>query len=301
MLNQLPQIIIPARDPLPELVILQQENWGKLEPWLPWMHAGIQLAVLGLLFLLGRKLWQFAQRHPPSEPLLKTSPILPIIAIYIALYVFAQPFVSFNPMDYRDSTTLLCLVQPYLIALLIRLLHRKAIPILSTYVAVNLLMIIVPVSLYGIPDVISPSPFHVNDLARNFEEIDFYIEHGIPEWLLITQSRTRFIERHHPQIKTFFRKTNPEIAIVSSIPLLLFFDEQREYLPAISMRTKYRDIDDWLELGYCKSQYATFLLLDSGINGVHLHWVTQKIAQKCPEMEAFVIDNMLVYRLGHQE
>jgi hypothetical protein len=300
VLNQFSQLLVPALKSLTPLAELQGEDWGNLEPLIPWLHAGVQLAVLGILFLLGRRLWQFAQRHPQTEPLLKSSPILPIIAIFLALYVFVQPFASFWPMDYHDSTTMLCLAQPYLVALLIRVLQSKAIAVLSIYVGVNLLLVSVPVALYGVPGVISFTPLQVKDLARNVEEIEYYNKHGIPEWLLITYSRTRYVDRHHPQFKAFLHQLDREIAIVSSMSHILFYDEQRDYLPAISMRAKYRDMDHWLQEGQCQSQYNTLLVLDPGVSDAYRDWFIAKTAQKCPSLEPFVVDGMLVYRLGHQ-
>ncbi len=300
LLNQLSLLILPARDPLPELALLQQEDWGDLDRWLPWLHFGVQLAILGILFILGRRLWRLARRQPQPWHILPASPILPIVAAFVALYVLLQPFVSFRPMDYRDATTLLCLLQPYLIALLIRLLQRRTRTLLAlAYISLNLLVMLLPILLYGIPGVISFSPFQIHDLSGDVEKIAYYNRQGIPDWLVLKHFRTGFVEKHHPEIPPLLRQSETETVVISSMTHLLFYDEQRNYLPAslFSMQENYKEIADWLQHGQCQSQYATSILIDTSLYAQYLDGIKAETAQKCPELQPVVLDDLLVYRL----
>jgi hypothetical protein len=300
LLNQLSLLILPARDPLPELALLQQEDWGNLNPWLPWLHFGVQLAILGILVILGRRLWRLARGQPQPSRILPASPILPIVAAFVALYVLLQPLVSFRPMDYRDATTLLCLLQPYLIALLIRLLQRRTRTLLAlVYISINLLLMLIPVVLYGIPGIISFSPLQVNDLSGEVEKIAYYNRQGIPDWLVLKHFRTGFVEKHHPQVWPLLRQAETETVIISSMTHMLFYDEQRNYLPAnlFSMQENYKEIADWLQHGQCHSQYATSILIDTSLYAQYLDGIKAETAQKCPELQPVVLDDLLVYRL----
>jgi hypothetical protein len=75
------------------------------------------LSYLLALLLLGGLLWSLRPQFrnvlmPPRSPL-----VLFLLA-YLGVYAFLQPHMSFHPLDDRDMTSILVLLQPWLFALL---------------------------------------------------------------------------------------------------------------------------------------------------------------------------------------
>jgi hypothetical protein len=254
------------------------------------------LLVLPVLGVLGIKLWQ---DRPADQSLLTPpdTPILPIIAAYLGLYIFAQPFFTFLPLDERDVTTLLCVFQPWLIAVSARLFGSYALPVLVGYAGSNLLLVLVPVALVGIPDVVSIDPPGVADLSDD-AEIWSYRRQGMPEWLLVEPFRTTTAPRHHEDLLALMRESGDDVVIVSNNRRSLFYTENTQSLPVRPLR-----FVDWLPVGSCQTRTPVMVVLfDWDVMRFSFDADREALLAKCPDLPPPIeLEHALVYRLDTAE
>jgi hypothetical protein len=297
LLNQTSQVLVPAVGPLPTIAASETSSADVV------LQFGLQLAIIGILVLPGRRLWQIYRRR--GQPLaLPPSPVVALPGAFVGLYVVVQPFVSFRPMDYRDSTTLMALLQPLLIAVIVRVLQRRAGPILGGYAALNLFIVVVPVLLFGVPRVITFFPPRVHDFAERSAGL-YYYQHRVPGWLLVTPIRMSLVPRFHPQVAAFLADVNgPDTVVIGNIGHVLFYYEGQAHVPwrVFENRPNYQGVYDWLEVGQCQSQHNVILLVfRSGVENIYADWVVPAIAEKCPGLEPELVGDVLVYRLPRLE
>lgn len=94
-------------------------------------------AVVGAVLLAGRDRLRLAE-------LWRRGPTLALAAAYVVgLYILAQPFFRFTPMDRRDVTTALCLLQPVVLAVVALLPPRVRGAGLAVYLVLNALLALV--------------------------------------------------------------------------------------------------------------------------------------------------------------
>jgi hypothetical protein len=256
-----------------------------------YAHFVLLLPLLGLLAV---KLWQ---ARPANQSILTPpdTPILPIAAAYLGLYLVLQPFFRFTPLDERDVTTLLCILQPWLLTVSAHLLRRYALPVLTGYAVVNILLILIPLTVVGIPRVVSVNPPAVDDLADN-RAIWEYRLYGMPEWLLAEPFRTTTADRYHSDLLDLIRQSGENVVIVSNSRRPLFYtDTHPQPLPVSPIR-----LDDWLLSGTCQPETPVLIVL--------FDWDTMRfefdddqaaLRAKCPDLpEPVVLEHALVYPLG---
>ncbi len=308
VLNQSIQLLFPALFPMSDTPILRT---GGHFLWIPLAEAGVallgqvlhlalQLAIVGIIVVLGRWLWK-AHRASGYPLSLSPSPIGPMLAAFLFLYIVVQPFVSFKPMDFRDSTALLCLVQPLLVAVVVGVLRRRAGTVLAGYIAVNLLLIVVPVVLFGIPRVVSLVPPAVHDFP-DITEANVYEERGIVHWLVVKPMRMSFMPRHRPEVVPFLAQVDTaDKVIISNIGQMLFYYEGQEYGPAQIFRIKPGPsaFYTWLDEGVCTSRHNVMLLLMRRFaNDRSFDSQMEQVEAKCPSLERVVLrEDTVVYRL----
>jgi hypothetical protein len=306
VINQVPQLVVPALGPIPKTPTLNvlsgetpmQANLASGEMVSGGIFIMLQVATLGIVFLLGRQIWKVHKRC--GQPLaLPSSPVLPMVAAFLALYIVVQPFASFWPMDARDSVTILCLLQPLLVAVVIRVLRQRALPVLAIYAAINLLLVVVPVVLSGVPRVVSLTPPAVHDF-EGYSEPAYYRDRGIVEWLLVYPLRTTFVPRHRPELAAFLEQVDaPDLAIITNIKDALLLYEGQEYMPWRVLRTgQIREIDYWIDKGMCESQFSTFLIITHPEDVGYVEHMASKVEQTCPGLERINLrEDTVVYPL----
>jgi hypothetical protein len=268
--------------------------FSNLGIWETIIAFGPFLLVFPVLGVLGIKLWQ---DRPADQSLLTPpdTPILPIIAAYLGLYVFVQPFFSFLPLDERDVTTLLCVLQPWLLTVTARLFGSYALPVLASYVGGNLLLVLVPVALVGIPEVVSLRPPAVADLSDD-ASIWTYRRQGMPEWLLVEPFRTTTAARYHEDLLALLRQEGDDVVIVSNNRRSLFYTDTMQSLPVLPVR-----FTDWLISGSCQSSNNILVVLfDWDVMRFSFDADQEALLAKCPDLPPPVeLEHALVYRLDN--
>jgi hypothetical protein len=251
------QLFVPALRDVYEFVFLDVDM-GLSLPLIPYLHLLIGLPVLVLLIAHSRRS-RAAEPAPPARFAPHRSPLLLAAAAYIGVYTIIQPFVGFLPMDARDATTMLCLLQPWLLVMVVQALKQRAPAVMSLYVLANLLILIIPVGWYGMPGVLRFSPtqgLQVVDLSDQPAKVLFYRQHFIPEWLLVIPHRTTTLQRHHPELMAYLRDLDTDVVVESNYSQILFYTNMDRRAPVRSVGERFyvfnfREYQDWLKYGEC--------------------------------------------------
>jgi hypothetical protein len=297
---QISQILVPAMRPLHEFATLGI-SWAILNP----IFVGMLAFVVVGLTVLGRRLWAMrAQQGENFKP--PRSPILLALAAYVSLYIFVQPFAQFYPMDERDFLVVLCLAHPWLLAAITHIWQQRAHALLAGYTVLNLLIIVVPVGLYGIPSVVSLTPPRVQDLYAYPDRASAAIQAGIPQWLIVSSYRTTTLERYYPDVMEFLRTYPRPVVIESNLDDALFYDDIYLLPPARVFKDfKFRTLEDWLENGSCQSQIDTLVII---VDQNYHNRATEPpqpafaeyaaaVEQKCPTATGIPLEHSIIYQL----
>ncbi len=245
LFREVPQLVLPAVQPV--------ELWQML--------GGATIAVYLLLFIgLAVVLWQAGVfrmrswwRHPPRTPLLL------IAAVYFGLYSVAQPFLSFTPMDTRDVTTLLVLLQPWIIAQLSSFPSHRVRVALGGFVAVN-------IALLAVVSVVAGSSIWQSQIA----------------WPFV---RTQLLAEQYPQIAAYVEEPQQDRMIITNAPHSLILYQQPVH-----------DVLPWLIHGQCTSQLDTHVVI-LDVNHQADTFI-QRVEEKCPDLERREVGTAVVYDLN---
>jgi hypothetical protein len=268
-------------------------------PLEPSDNVWVMMPALGYpvaLLLLGGLLWQMRPRRdqllaPPRSPL-----VLFVLA-YLGLYTFVQPFMKFSPLDARDMVSILVLVQPWLAALLAVACAQWGTWLLAGCVVLNIGLVVWPVSKHGVPDVLSFGPLTVHDLAEHRSEAYYYMQHGVPEWLVVWNwSYTRRLETTHEEAIAFVQQFPTAAAVVSNAPYTYIHADSDA--PPTAVPLSLAPLDTWLERGTCLPQENVALVLFdwSHLRESAAHY-PPLIEARCPGLPAARLENSMVYRL----
>jgi tetratricopeptide (TPR) repeat protein len=289
--QQATQLLLPSL-PTPDVM---PENGFWLFSVETWSGTVLYILLPLLLLLLGYMFWRL---YPGRQQLATAprSPILICLAIYLGLYIFLQPFMAFWPMDQRDSTTMLALAMPWLFAATVPVFQRYAVPIVATFTAVNVALVLVPISLYAIPNVVTLVPPRVQSMAERHEEREVLLQRGVPSWLLTHIRRTRNIDQHHPDLQALIHEFE-DVVVLSPLHPMFYRTTLPTTSPTHFMRTGGYGI--WKGGETCTSQSVTMLV-------VLFEWdylrpayprLSQELAAYCPHAPRTRLEHTLVYRL----
>ena len=256
-------------------------------------HVWHILGWAGLLVYLvpfvvgGYLLWRYKpERRQITDP--TRTPLPVFLAVYFALFTVAQPFFSFWPMDQRFMAVALCLIQPWLLSMLVRAPRHWSNKFLFGYVALNLILIVVPLTRKGIPDWIAVNPPGFRDLADRHPDVVEYSYAGIPEWLMVTPPRTRDLANHHRDLIEFLQPFDGEVSIVTN-ERLLFYPYQ---LGTVGYLTT------WLSHGACTPRHdVVIVIIDWDRWAEEADNLQHKVEQKCPGVSKAVLSHSVVYHL----
>lgn len=277
---------------------------GRLGIWGLSLEAGKALTVYSFfLLLIGSGLLLFVRTNQtassaPLAPLQRLlvpprSPIPLALAGYIGLYTIVQPLLLFWPIDGRDVTTALALAQPWLLSLVVRHFGQRGVLALSLYAGVNVALVLIPISLFAVPRVLSPTTLQTH--PPTWEERQELVREGVPLWLLVRQPRTRMLERHHPDLATYLMQYDPLFSITNNKAFLFVADSGRYPTTIFSFET----FDRWLEVGTCLPQSLSISVVLFEWDAFRLPFAEHRrqVAEKCPDLPYTRLEHSLVYRL----
>jgi hypothetical protein len=223
------------------------------------------------------------------------------LAAFLALYIFVQPFLSFDPMDFRDSTTLLCLVQPWLLAALVWAFSTRTYPFLYGYIVLNLLIILVPVGRYAVPEVLVLFPPQVHDLADRYADVQRYRIQGIPDWLLVRPFRMTTLEQHHPDVLALLEQfeDTEHVVVVSNAAQILFNTDAEPDPPVRHVKDFwYMTFNEWLVEGRCRASVERIVILfDWDYLRQSYPQDVAALEEKCPGLSPIELEHGRVYVL----
>jgi hypothetical protein len=294
--------------------LIKHSSWVILPAVRPgpvWRTFGwVGLLICAILVAVGAYLlWHYRSEitTPPRTP-------LPVFVImYFALFTFIQPLIYINSMSARYMTVALSLIQPWLLTLMARVPRRWAYPFLSSFIALNLgLMVSISVS-QGVPNWIRLNPPTFQDLANRPVEVWERLNSGMPVWLLHYPPRLHDLVNHHQDVFDLLESFDSEVAIVSNAPDIFTYR---------LVATGYSPVSDWLSRGTCTPQYhdVAIIIFDWDIWAKHKEWppdmqtwieyrgwqspppaqLQDKIGQKCPDVPKIVLSHSVIYYLPKQ-
>lgn len=223
------QIILPAVRP--------SEVWAMFGWFSPFLYL---LPVVGALYLAGQRgkvHWSFRLAPPRS-------PIMPFLVLFVALYIFVQPFFRFTPMDARDATVILCLIHPWLIAWLGQVQPGRTYVFLGGYVGLNLLLLLV-VAAYGSLAWLSPGArsnlqgflsvqsfeniwVRSNVIAANDRDLDAYLRQLVSNTLIFGNDRRLNLHYNRPYEPVDDWLERPRCVVGTPTSVVLFFWQEQE-------------------------------------------------------------------------
>jgi hypothetical protein len=200
-------------------------------------------------------------------------------------------------MDYRDSATLLCLLMPWLFAAALPAFRHYTVPLMTTYVACNALLLAGPVITQGIPSVIQLNPLQVHSFADRGQERRDLLRHGVPGWLLSDIRQSRTIEMHHPDVMAMLDDFDDVVMLSNLQPAF-----HTSTLPA-SQPPAYVEpssaLERWVRGGECLTYNITIMMIIfewDYLRGAYSQNLSQ-VAEHCPEAPRTRLEHATVYRL----
>jgi hypothetical protein len=292
---QMHTLLLPAIRPLYEIRDAGA-SFGAFTGLLTFLHVVI---VLPLLLLLAMRLWRQHQRDQPGYTPPR-SPILLALAAYLALYTVAQPVLSFTPLDPRDTTTMLVLIQPWLFAALAQVFPRRALTVATGYVGLNLLLLLLVVGTQALPGVLTLSSPGVADLSDEPDLADDYRQRAVPEWLLVEPFRVTTLPHHHADLLEQIDAIEGDVVIESNVDNILFYTQAEPQPPVRTVDGfQWRSLPAWYAEGSCTPAHNTLVILfdwdylrplfESSVAGVE---------RKCPDAPRETFNHGVIYRLG---
>ncbi|MEM7532469.1 MAG: hypothetical protein AAF639_09840 [Chloroflexota bacterium] len=229
------------------------------------------------------------------------SPIIILASIYLGLYVLLQPVMIFSPMDFRDSTTLLALLQPWLIFIFTQTMWQIRFAVI--YLLFNYLIVLAPVITanfsQGMPDLLSLSPPRIHDLSGQTKKIDTLLAQGVPEWLIIRSPRAKTLPIHHQDLIEYLKRYKSDVVIVKhSWSTIAPF-----YPDPLNLGTPYSTyLPARIDTIPCESKRnVAIVLLDWGRYIRNVDEAKAVLEAKCPDLQKTRLSNSTVYQLGKLE
>lgn len=239
--------------------------------------GGPGLLIYLLFFLSGIFLcWHYNPKRDILKP--HRTPLALFLLCYIALYTVLQPFFEFDPMTLRFMTVVLCLLLPWLFALMERVPQHWAYPWLTAYVLVNTLLTSGPIP----------------------------IEDNIP--------RAGELAQHHPALLAWLQSlpaaegnggengaNGADVVVVTNEPLL-FAPYPR--ITAEDMRTpcyqaRVHAIAPWLKEGQCTSRYpAAVVIFDWDYTAEQADSLQERVEARCPDLSKQQFPHSIAYPLS---
>jgi hypothetical protein len=275
-----PQIIFPFREHVLNDIAIVQFVWH-----------------LPILIIFGCIIWRYIPRES-SFFAPHRSPVLLTVGAYISLYTIVQPFMLFYPMNGRDVTTILCLVQPWLFGVFGQIRNRWATVSMCAFVAACVTFIVFRLASSGIFGLISLEPPALRDFSGEPAEVrNQYIDQGAPSGLLPVAPRTNTIQRYNPELAVFLRQFD-DLMVISTIPNVLFYTDidQRPYVK-YEAGIENGAYGAWRARGYCYPLLTDTVVIFSEWDYVVRERDPADLERKCPDAAHAMVDNHLVYRL----
>jgi hypothetical protein len=252
--------------------------------------TGNVLILVGMLLVLYHKSMQQAPAR--NWRWLPRSPMLLIIGFYLVLYTLVQPFMSFFPIDDRDMMTLLCLSQPLLLTAVWQLFPRRVPQIVGLAVGVNVLLVLAPVLLVGLPGgLLQGNPLRIADLSNQPDQAARLYRAAVPTWLIVTPFRMGTLERYHADVADYVRDHDLHLATVANYPQISLYSDVRHQPPP----RLYMSLQDWLEQGSCTPAVPSAVIIFE--HTAHARQAQELVEQKCPDIQPIVMRNSLLYPL----
>ncbi len=278
--------------------------------------AAILLCWCGVLLLVWR-LWRRQPAPPPGArgmPPLR-SPLMLFVLLYVLLYTAARPFFSFWPLDTRDVTTLLVLVQPLLLGTLGRVAaqhpaaRRTVLLAAGGWVGMVALLAFAPLALRGAPPWLHLAPPAVAidavDISER-SEVGFLPQggdYGLLSWIAVHRPPlfAHDLAREHPDLAAWLsaRRGEPPVLITNEPMLLVMSDARAVEHIRESYSTSGRDLPAWASYPRCESRYAGVLLVVVDWDYLQRNAASYRraIEQQCPSLRRHTFRHSVVYEV----
>lgn len=236
------------------------------------------------------------------------SPVLAMLVVYVGLYTLVQPFVSFNPMDVRDFTTMLCLGLPWLLGLLVALPKQARARMVFGYVSLNVLFLMALLIFRLVASTTTLASPEQQAIAANTS--GYLNTFNLPNQRLHIPPRTRDVTHFHPDLVQHLQRFETPPVVLSNTDLLLApYPELR--IPGGG--APHRSLANWLQHGACEVQSPTVIVVfdwdrwqaDIWYDWRRGNWVLYNvegpvalIEQKCPMLEKTVLEHSVIYHLN---
>jgi hypothetical protein len=286
VVDQMTQLALPAMRPLVMQPVLEGKIWEYLSG----------LSYLLALLLLGGLLWslrpQFRNVLMPPR-----SPLVIFLLFYLSLYTFIQPHMMFFPLDDRDVTSMLVLLQPWLFAVMVLSFPRWSYVLLTGLVALNVAIVAVPTVRYMVPHEMSLRSLAISDLRERRNDAMRYLQQGVPQWLIVWNwSRTRTIENNYPNVTDSVSRITGHVGAISNAPYVLNYAHHPD--SPIGLVFSIDPMEDWLEHGTCfPRDNIAVIVFELPYRREDIDTYPPLIEEKCSGLPTARFDNSQVYRL----
>ncbi len=222
------------------------------------------------------------------------SPVEVFLFIYlILLYVLAQAFLDFYPLNGRDMATASCLLVPWIVGGFAVAPRRVAVALLGTYGVLCVVFIGALTFRGGESDVVRISPPEIRSLAGGAELRARYTDGMFPNWLVLQPHTSRALARYHGGLRERLGKgafviTNDGAGRFFT-PYDLGSAEEHPAYPS-------DDAADWLARGRCTLPEKTVVVL--------LAWdrweeesrrLEAAIDRQCPQLSKETFEHSVLY------
>ncbi len=265
--------------------------------WYGW------LVYLPLLIVFGWLVWYVA-RKTPSWLKPHPTPALLFLVGYVSLYTIVQPFFSFEPINWRDMTSILCLTIPLMYGAIGYLPGRWSYMLLVAYIGLN--------SGFSIASgmVTHPkSPTYLHNQQAVSRPITEQQEQEVVESSSIQEQPREtlpqsgnFADQNTALVQWVQTQSEEQIIITNTPELLAMYARGTiEHITApYSFNTTHKPAA-WLDVGACNSQYpVSIVLFQWDKYAMEAQTIQQTVERKCPGLPKRQFEHSVVYTL-HQE
>ncbi len=275
----------------------------------------IWIVYLLLLLLIG---WLLGNVRGKTRSWMKPhpTPALLFLVGYVLLYTVVQPFFSFEPIDWRDMTSILCLTIPLISAAIAYLPVRWSSVALTGYIGLNSLfsighgMIATPIdtayqqesSPIALEHQQRSSPTPLEDRGQEEQQEQDIVggESGLQKWITIETPRSRNLPNYHPDLLQWVQAQSEKSVILTNVPELLapYADGSIEHAAESRAGFLAQAPQAWLDAGSCRSKYpVSIVLFPWDKYAEEAQTIQQAVERKCPGLPKRQFEHSVVYTL----
>jgi hypothetical protein len=207
--------------------------------------------------------------------LLVHTPIPMLLLAYLGFYAVAQPFFLFTPLDTRDMASVLCLLQPLILAMLWKHSNRLSYAVFVGYLGLTTLV------------------FGAN----------LVFDRSTVPWLYDTAARTQDLALYHPDLLTWLQDSTDEtddatLTIITNSVYLI-----AAHTPQLGQPSQLVSLDRWLASEQCKPGSSVVVVIFEGVwertnlwtDATTLIAARDRVVEQCPSVEPMTFQHSIVY------